>query len=104
MGERLYCTYIMASRRNGTLYVGITGDLVRGVWEHREGVVAGFTRQYRVKHLAWYEPHEDVAAAILREKQGMEAGLEIAIDRRRKPRMARPLPDVAVTGFRPAPE
>ena len=69
MGERLYCTYIMASRRNGTLYVGITGDLVRRVWEHREGVVAGFTRQYRVKHLAWYEPHEDVAAAILREKQ-----------------------------------
>jgi len=69
MGERLYCTYIMASRRNGTLYVGVTGDLVRRVWEHREGVVAGFTRQYRVKHLAWYEPHEDVAAAILREKQ-----------------------------------
>jgi putative endonuclease len=59
----------MASRRNGTLYVGVTGDLVRRVWEHREGVVAGFTRQYRVKHLAWYEPHEDVAAAILREKQ-----------------------------------
>ena len=69
MGERLYCTYIMASRRNGTLYVGVTGDLVRRVGEHREGVVAGFTRQYRVKHLAWYEPHEDVAAAILREKQ-----------------------------------
>ena len=69
MGERLYCTYIMASRRNGTLYVGVTGDLVRRVWEHREGVVAGFTRKYRVKHLAWYEAHEDVAAAILREKQ-----------------------------------
>jgi putative endonuclease len=69
MGERLYCTYIMASRRNGTLYVGVTGDLVRRVWEHREGVVAGFTRQHRVKHLAWFEPHEDVAAAILREKQ-----------------------------------
>jgi putative endonuclease len=47
----------------------VTGDLVRRAWEHREGVVAGFTRQYRVKHLVWYEAHEDVEAALLREKQ-----------------------------------
>ncbi|GGE16468.1 endonuclease [Polymorphobacter glacialis] len=60
--------YIMASQRNGTLYVGVTNDIARRVHEHREGVLAGFTRQYGVKMLVWYEAHGDVPTAIGREK------------------------------------
>ncbi|HWL71974.1 MAG TPA: GIY-YIG nuclease family protein [Geminicoccus sp.] len=58
--------YIMASQRNGTLYIGVTGDLVRRVHEHRTGAVAGFTERYGVKSLVWYEVHDEMAAAIQR--------------------------------------
>ncbi len=61
--------YVMANKRNGTLYVGVTSDLARRVSEHREGIRAGFTRQYGRKMLVWYERHEDMAGAIAREKQ-----------------------------------
>ena len=61
--------YIMASARNGTLYVGSTSDLLKRAWEHREGVVAGFTREYGCKLLVWYEAHEDIQQARLRELQ-----------------------------------
>ena len=61
--------YILASKRNGTLYIGVTGDLVTRVWEHRNDVVGGFTRRYRVHRLVWYELHGDMIAAITREKQ-----------------------------------
>ena len=61
--------YIMASRRNGTLYVGVTSDLARRVYEHREGLLPGFTRQYGCKLLAWYESYERMTEAIDREKQ-----------------------------------
>jgi putative endonuclease len=61
--------YILASKRYGTLYVGVTGDLVKRVWEHREHVVPGFTKQHDVTNLVWYECHESIVAAILREKQ-----------------------------------
>src|SRR5271170_6671944 len=64
---RLYWTYIMASRRNGTLYVGVTNDIVRRAWEHREGRVPDFTRTYGVKMLVHYEPFATAAAAIHRE-------------------------------------
>jgi putative endonuclease len=60
--------YIMASRRNGTLYTGVTTDLLRRVYEHREGVIPGFTQRYGVKMLVWYELHDDVVQAIAREK------------------------------------
>ena len=63
-----YFVYIMASRRDGTLYVGVTSDLVRGAWEHREGYGDGFTSRYGVKLLVWYEVHGSVEAAIQREK------------------------------------
>jgi putative endonuclease len=52
-----FYVYIMASKRNGTLYVGMTDDLVRRVWEHREGVTDGFTKRYGVKSLVWFEEH-----------------------------------------------
>ena len=61
--------YILASKRNGTLYVGVTSDLSRRVWEHRNDVIEGFTRHYGVHRLVYYEFHADMASAIIREKR-----------------------------------
>ncbi|MFT4045573.1 MAG: GIY-YIG nuclease family protein [Solimonas sp.] len=61
--------YIMASARNGTLYVGVTSDLVARVWQHEHGAVAGFTQQYACKRLVWHEAHETMDSAITREKR-----------------------------------
>ncbi len=61
--------YILASKRNGTLYIGVTGDLSRRVWEHKNDLVDGFTKRYRVHLLVYYELHGDIASAINREKQ-----------------------------------
>jgi predicted GIY-YIG superfamily endonuclease len=63
------CVYIMASRRNGTLYTGVTGNLPRRAFEHREGLVPGFSVAHGCKTLVWYELHETILAAIAREKQ-----------------------------------
>ena len=68
MKERRSYVYILASRRNGTLYTGVTTDLLRRVHEHREGATPGFTQRYGVKTLVWYEAHGDVVEAIAREK------------------------------------
>ena len=62
------CVYILASKRNGTLYTGVTSDLVQRVWQHKKGVVEGFTKRYRVHLLVWLEIHETMASAIAREK------------------------------------
>ncbi|WP_456777154.1 GIY-YIG nuclease family protein [Bradyrhizobium sp. USDA 4369] len=61
--------YIMASGRNGTLYVGVTSHLPKRAYEHREGLIPGFTKKYSCKLLVWYEPHETMITAIEREKQ-----------------------------------
>ena len=61
--------YMMASRRNGTLYTGGTSNLVQRAWQHRNGVVDGFTKRYGCKLLVWFEMHETMESAILREKQ-----------------------------------
>lgn len=61
--------YIMANKRNGTLYTGVTSNLPQRVWQHREGVVDSFTKRYGCKMLVWFEMHETMEAAILREKQ-----------------------------------
>ena len=61
--------YIVASGRNGTLYTGVTSDLPKRVWQHREGQVDGFSKRYGCKTLVWYEQHETMESAILREKQ-----------------------------------
>ena len=63
------CVYILASERNGTLYIGVTSDLVKRVWEHQSDFVDGFTKQYQVHTLVWYELHENMESAITREKQ-----------------------------------
>ena len=60
--------YIMTNRPNGTLYVGVTSDLARRVWEHREGLADGFTKKYGLKQLVYAEPHEDIRSALQREK------------------------------------
>ena len=62
-----YFVYILASGRNGTLYIGVTNDLVRRVWEHREGLVPGFTKRYDVKMLVYYEQFQNIGFAIHRE-------------------------------------
>jgi putative endonuclease len=62
-----YYVYMLAGRPRGTLYIGVTGDLVRRVWEHRSAAVPGFTRRYDVRRLVWFEVF-DVTAAIQREK------------------------------------
>ena len=69
MKDYNYYVYILASKRNGTLYTGITNDLVRRAWEHRNGYVKGFTHKYGVKILVWFEHHVDVHEAIAREKR-----------------------------------
>ena len=62
------CVYMMASERNGTLYIGVTSDLIARVWQHKNNAVEGFTKKYEVHQLVWYEPHENMESAILREK------------------------------------
>nr|WP_281781666.1 GIY-YIG nuclease family protein [Lysobacter auxotrophicus] len=63
------CVYILASQRNGTLYVGVTGDLVQRIHQHVTNVVPGFTRRYGVHTLVWFEPHESIVEGIRREKR-----------------------------------
>ncbi|HEY4526245.1 MAG TPA: GIY-YIG nuclease family protein [Candidatus Paceibacterota bacterium] len=69
MSEKLPCVYILASRRNGTLYTGVTSDLPKRLQQHRSGAVEGFTKKYHVYTLVYYERHETMYAAISREKQ-----------------------------------
>ena len=66
---RLYYVYMLASRRNGTLYIGVTNDLLRRVTAHRNGTGSAFTKKYNVKHLVYYESTSYHVAAITREKQ-----------------------------------
>jgi len=61
--------YILASQRNGTLYIGVTSDLVKRVWEHKNDLAEGFARQHQVHQLVFYELHSEMAQAITREKQ-----------------------------------
>jgi len=61
--------YILTNERHGTLYIGVTNNLVRRIWEHREGVVPGFSKRYGLKRLVYYEVHETMPLAIRREKQ-----------------------------------
>jgi putative endonuclease len=61
--------YILASERDGTPYIGVTSDLVKRIWEHKNNLVEGFTKRYSVHHLVWYELYENMASAIEREKR-----------------------------------
>jgi len=61
--------YILTNKRNGTLYVGVTADMARRAWEHREGIVEGFSKRYGLKQLVYVERHEEITDAIRREKR-----------------------------------
>jgi len=69
MRDHSYFTYILTNRPNGTLYTGVTNNLVRRVVEHREGRADSFTGRYNLHRLIWFEPHTDIREAILREKR-----------------------------------
>ena len=64
-----FFVYILASKRNGTLYVGLTDDLTKRIWQHRNDLIPGFTQQYGVKTLVWYESHESRESAFARERR-----------------------------------
>ncbi len=67
--EKQPCVYILSSGKHGTLYTGVTSDLLARLYQHREGTIEGFTSRYGVTHLVWFEMHENMEAAILREKR-----------------------------------
>jgi putative endonuclease len=69
MAQREFiAVYIVANKRNGTLYLGVTGDLIQRAHQHRAGLIEGFSRRYGCKHLVWFEQHSEISAAIGREK------------------------------------
>ena len=67
--EKQFYVYILASDRNGTLYIGVTSNVIQRVWQHQEKQVDGFTKKYDVQKLVWFEHHENAESAITREKQ-----------------------------------
>ncbi len=69
MRQHLCYVYMLASRRNGTLYVGVSNDVIRRAWEHKSDLVEGFTKKNGVHSLVWYEMHEDIRVAIERERR-----------------------------------
>ncbi|MBW1849739.1 MAG: GIY-YIG nuclease family protein [Deltaproteobacteria bacterium] len=67
--DKNYCVYILANKRNGTLYIGISSDLIKRIWQHKEKVVGGFTKKYNVNRLVYFEQFTDPQNAIKREKR-----------------------------------
>jgi putative endonuclease len=65
---KLPCVYLMANKRNGTLYVGVTSDLIQRVWQHKNDILDGFTKRYGVHNLVWYETSNSMETTIAREK------------------------------------
>ena len=65
----MYYVYILASKRNGTLYIGVTNNLVKRIYEHKNNLAKGFTEKYKIHDLVYYEQHQEINQAILREKQ-----------------------------------
>ncbi len=85
-----YWVYILASKPGGTLYVGVTNDLIRRVYEHREGLAESFTKRYGIKRLVYFEQHDTIAAALQREEhQTLVSRMENRPDRCKQSRLAR---------------
>ena len=74
------CVYILASKKNGTLYVGVTSNLPARVWQHKNDVVEGFSQRYGIYNLVWYEVHPNMQSAIMREKQLKKGSRQRKID------------------------
>jgi putative endonuclease len=99
------CVYILASGRNGTLYTGVTSDVVKRVWEHKNDFVEGFTKRYGVHQLVWFELHSTMDAAITREKaiKRWRRQWKLRLIEEQNPAW-RDLYDDIAPGFRPSPE
>jgi putative endonuclease len=69
MGGHQYYVYLLASKKNGTLYLGVTSNLIKRVYEHKNNLVSGFTQKYKIQNLVYYETTDDINSAITREKQ-----------------------------------
>ena len=80
-----FFVYILASRRNGTLYVGMTDNLGQRVWQHRSGAIAGFTAKYEVKLLVWFETHETRESAFIREIKNWNRAWKLELIERSNP-------------------
>jgi putative endonuclease len=104
--ERQPCVYLLASTRNGTLYAGVTSNLVKRAWEHKQHIVEGFTKKYRVDRLVWYEVHETMASAICREKatKNWKRSWKIKSIEEVNPEWRDLYDDLVEPGFRHAPE
>ena len=72
MIEKQFYVYILASKRNGTLYLGVTSDIVKRVWQHKNGLDEGFTKKYGIKRLVYYEIHKDAENAIKRKRLNLQ--------------------------------
>jgi putative endonuclease len=98
--------YILAGKRNGTLYIGVTSDPIRRIWEHKHDVVEGFTSKYRVHTLVYFEQHERMEEAILREKQIKKSNRawKNRLIEERNPEWHDLYPDITGAGFPPARE
>jgi putative endonuclease len=105
MREHSYWVYMTASAPYGTLYTGVTNNLIKRAWEHREGVLPGFTKKYGVKMLVWYEHHEDIQTAIEREKRikRWRRDWKIALIERDNPRWVDLYPSLVRDGSRIGP-
>jgi putative endonuclease len=95
--NRFIAVYMMASRRHGTIYTGVTSKLLARVYQHREGLIGGFTKAYGVKRLVWYEPYESMVAAIRRETtlnhpEEVSSPVEDQLDRTGQSLLGGPLP------------
>lgn len=98
--------YILASQRNGTLYIGVTSDPIKRVWEHKHGAVEGFTRKYRVHALVYFEQHARMEEAIVREKQikKWNRAWKLRLIEESNPEWRDLYPDILDSGFPPARE
>ena len=67
--DNIYCVYILASKQNGTLYIGVTNNLPKRVWEHKNNIIEWFTKKHKIHNLVYYEFHENPESVIIREKQ-----------------------------------
>ena len=97
-----YC-YILASRRHGTLYVGSTTDLPQRIYQHREGLISGFTSRYDVKRLVWFEEYDDISDAIVRERRMKEWKRDWKIALIERENLLWDDLSVALLGFEPLP-
>lgn len=104
--ERQPCVYPLASQRNGTLYLGVTSNLIKRVWEHKSHSVEGFTQKYGIERLVWYELHETMLSAIGREKaiKKWRRSWKIKVIEAMNPQWRDLYEDLVGPGFRHAPE